>query len=325
MRRIAEKMAPVLRLTRVTTAFAAVANVWFVILWTRASALEGGHAALGEVHLALLLPGGALAAVGLYAFGAALNDFIDASRDRALARPRPVATGRASTETTLIAVAGSLIAAVLGATVFGTRAVIVTVVLAAVILGFNAAGRFVPAVGLFMLCVIYAGHMLVPNLSLKFLAPVWMGMTHATAVAGVRHWLGRKSPPISRRAFVGAALGWAACSIALLALAWRRTDGAVWPEWVPAAAAVWPAVLAAIFVALTVRRISSLGVGPRAADKVARYGALWMSLYACAWLFGAGHTRAAALMGGLSLAGFVGMTVLRESYGLLEHPVGYRR
>ena len=36
------RIAPVLRLTRVSSAFAAIANVWLVILWTRASEEELG-------------------------------------------------------------------------------------------------------------------------------------------------------------------------------------------------------------------------------------------------------------------------------------------
>ena len=40
MREVVLRIAPVLRLTRVSGAFAAVGNVWFVVLWTRANAAE---------------------------------------------------------------------------------------------------------------------------------------------------------------------------------------------------------------------------------------------------------------------------------------------
>jgi len=321
----------VLQLTRVTTAFAAVANTWFVILWSRVYEpyeLPQGpqFVPLRDRALWVLLLGGAVSAVGLYAFGATLNDFLDANRDRALGRDRPLAAGRASPEAALCAVAGSLIISALGATVFGTPAVVMTLLLAAAVLAFNAVGRFVPGVGLVLLSAIYAGHMLVPNLGLRFLAPVWLVMTHALVIAGVTHWLSRKSPPISRRAVGAAALGWAMCSLVLLDLAWRRAEGrGLWPAWVPAVAAAWPAVLVLIFAALAFRRVSSLGPGPRAAEKIARYGALWLPLYACAWLFGAWQIDAAILMGALAVAGLLGMTALREAYNLLEHPVAYRR
>ena len=35
MRRLLQSIAPFLHLTRVTTAFAAVSNVWLIVLWTR--------------------------------------------------------------------------------------------------------------------------------------------------------------------------------------------------------------------------------------------------------------------------------------------------
>lgn len=330
MRALLQRIAPVLQLTRVTTAFAAVANTWFVILWTRVNPDEVSESTafvpIRDRALWLLLAGGAASAVGLYAFGATLNDFLDANRDRALGRDRPLASGRASPELALTSIAGSLIASALGATVFGTPAVIVTLLLAGAVLAFNAAGRFVPAVGLVLLSVIYAGHMLVPNLGLRFLVPVWLVMTHAVVIAGVTHWLARKTPSISRRAAGIAVGGWAVCSLVLLKLAWDRSEGdGLWPHWVPNTAPVWPALLALIFAALTLRRISSLGAGPRAADKISRYGALWLPLYACAWLFGAAQFEAAVLMGVLAVVGLLGMTVLREAYNLLEHPVAYRR
>jgi hypothetical protein len=107
-------------------------------------------------------------------------------------------------------------------------------------------------------------------------------------------------------------------------LMWARV-GTLWPEWVSPTAWIGPAVLAGLFVAMVVRRVRTLGVGPRAAEKVSRYGSLWLALYACAWLMGAGQIRAMAVMGVLAGAGFLGMTMLRELYALGEHPVGYRR
>ena len=50
-----------------------------------------------------------------------------------------------------------------------------------------------------------------------------------------------------------------------------------------------------------------------------------MALYACAWLLGSGKWGAGLLLAGLAVAGFLGMTILREVYGLVEQPMGYRR
>ncbi len=327
MRRALQQLAPILRLTRVTTAFAAVANVWFLILWTKAHSvyeLPAAASALQDRPLWLLLLAGAGGALGLFAFGTSLNDVTDLHRDRAMKLDRPIGEGRISPEAVVLSVAGSLIVAVLGATAFGTMAVLLTLLVALAILLFNVLGKFVPAIGMVLLGVIYAGHMLTPNVHARFLVPVWLVMTHALVLAGLTHRLARRSPPISRRAFVFAVLGWAGVSAVLGSLMWSRT-GTLWPEWVSPTAWIGPALLAGCFAALVVRRVRSLGAGPRAAEKVSRYGSLWLALYACAWLLGAGQIQAMAVMGALAGAGFLGMTILREMYALGEHPVGYRR
>ena len=107
---------------------------------------------------------------------------------------------------------------------------------------------------------------------------------------------------------------------------WRNQDaGGLWPEWVNPWAGVGPAVLALVFVWLVWRRVLTLGRGRRVGEKIARYGALWLSLYSCAWLFGQKYTREGLILGVLTLVGFLGMTVLREVFAIVEQPMDYRR
>lgn len=331
MERLLGRVSPILHLTRVTTAFAAVSNVWFVILWSAGVPEETATAQLQTRPMWALLTGGAATALGLYAYGACLNDLLDVRRDRALRPERPLASGRVSVETAAVTVALTLIVAVLGSTVFGTASVLLTLTLAFGILFFNTAARFVPAVGLVVLGLLYAGHILIPNPGLRFMWPVWLVMTHALVVAAATHVLARKVPPISMRAGVIAVLGWLGWSALILWLGWARsspdpeTPKALWPAWVPPTAALGPAVLGAAFLLLAVRRTRQYGFGPRAADKIYRYGSLWLTLYAVAWMLGAGRVREAVLLGVLALAAFLTMTTLRELYGLAEQPVGYRR
>jgi hypothetical protein len=328
MRRMLLRLAPVLHLTRVTTAFAAVANVWFVILWTRASGEhEGAPAALRDTAAWVLLLGGAVNALGLFAYGAAMNDLLDIRRDRMFHPERPLPSGGISIDWAIALVVGTLMSAVLGASVLGMGAVLLTLVVGAAVFFYNAVGKFVPAIGLVLLGLIYAGQMVVPNLRLVFVWPVWLVMTHSLLVGGLSHVLGRKVPGVSRRATVVAVMGWAFWTAAMLYAGWWRAsgDGGLWPEWVMGRAAIWPAVLAALFVAMAWRKVRVHGAGPRAAEKVARYGALWLALYACAWLGGQGYWNEGMILGALTLAGFLGMTVLRELYGVLERPLGYRR
>lgn len=336
MHRLLIRLAPALHLTRVTTAFAAAANVWFVILWTRAAqrssefAWEPGFGGANE-PLWLLLTGGTLNAIGLYAFAMGLNDILDFRRDRALHRDRPISSGRMPLEVAINLVVLALVVSVLGATVLGIPAILLTLVLAGAVVVFNAGGKYVPAVGLVLLGLLYAGQMVVPNLRLRFVWPVWLVMTHTLAVAGLRHGLGGRSPGLSRRAVAFAASGWAFWSAVIFAAGWYRNhrpglpwwDG-LWPHWVRWEAALGPALLAAIFALWAWRKAIRLGPGTRIADKFGRYGALWLALYSCAWLAGQRFNQEALVLGVLTLGGFLGMTVLREGYSLFESPSRYR-
>jgi hypothetical protein len=325
MRKTLIKLAPMLKLTRVTTAFGAVANLWFIILWSRFNEEELGIAVKNE-SLTLLLGGGLIAGVGLYSFGTSLNDLLDIHRDRALGKPgSPIVDGSASIELAVCLVAAALMLAVLGAIIFGSGAILVTLMLACAILIFNVLGKFVPGIGMVLLSVIYAGHMLIPDLWVRFLLPVWLVMTHAMVVAGLAQHLGRRSPPISKRAIIFALVGWTMCTLFLLTLAWsRKGDEGLWPDFVPATAGLYPLGFILIFAMMIWRRYKKVGTGPILGEKISRYGAIWPALYACGWLAGAGLWTACIIMTSLTIVGFVVMTILRELYSLIEHPVGYR-
>jgi hypothetical protein len=315
----------VLRLTRVSTAFAAIADLWFVILWSRSATGETPPAILMDTSLTLLLAGGALAAAGLYAFGTCLNDLFDLHRDMQLRPGRPLAGEHMPLDTAIISTAITLIAAVLGAATFGTVGVVVTLALLMAVLIFNATGKFIPGIGLVLLSLIYAGHMFVPNVRLHFIWPVWTVMTHALVVGGLSHVLGRKTPPLTRRALTFAITGWVIASATLFALAssGRGFDGLrLTTHGIGGPIAV--GVLALLYAAVVIRRARTIGRGPRLGEKIQRYGSIWLSLYACAWLFGAGLVTEGFIMAALATAGIIGMVVMRELYALVREPVGYR-
>lgn len=319
------KLASVLRLTRVTTAFAAIANVWFVILWSRVAPGETPPPSLAQ-PLWLLLPAGALAAGSLYAFGTCLNDIFDIHRDQALRPHRPLASGLLRIETAVTSTAATLMLTILGATVFGTVGVVLTLLLLLAVLLFNATGKFIPGFGLLLLGLIYAGHMMIPNVTLNFVWPVWLVMTHALFAGGVSHVLGRKTPVLTRRAVFFAIAGWVLWTIALLTPDWPHPRSPISDPfhhgWFGPVACM---LLMALFAVVVVRRTRALGPGPRLAEKIDRYGAIWLALYACAWLLGSGFYAQGWIMLGLTSAGIAGMVTLRELYNLLERPVGYRR
>ncbi len=332
------KLAPLLRLTRLSTAFAAVGNVWFVILWTRGVPAERAEAASilatrpvvrGEFPT-LQLAGGLLAAIGLFAFAATLNDTIDRRRDRALHPERPIPSGAVPLETAVALVAFALLTAFLGAAMLGSAAVLVALATATAILLFHTAAKHIPSVGLVLLSLIYAGHMLIGNAALLFVWPVWLAMSHALLVGAITHRLAGRRPRLRPFTAAVAALGWVAWSAALFTASVLRTD-ALWPAFVPVQAALVPAGLVLAFVLFVRIKIGSAKSGEAAAAKVHRYGALWMPLYAVGWCLGAATDPetdllpAAFALAGLAALGALGMTVLREVYSFAEHPVGYRR
>lgn len=327
VRQLLIRIFPALQLARVSTAFAAVANVWFVILWTNACDAEPKPPTFREFPLWVLLLGGAASALGLFGFATALNDVLDRRRDQALHPTRPIPSGRVSLDSAVSLVVITLGLAVLGATVLGTPGVLLTLLVAGAILFFNAAGKFVPAVGLIVLGLIYAGQAVIPNLHLRFILPVWLIMTHALLVGAAVHVLGRRTPGLSPRAVLFAIVGWGFWSIVMFAFAWYRNRGAggIYPDFVAPTAILWPLGLSALFVLLVWRRLAVLGRGPRVAEKIARYGALWLALYAAGWMFGQGYLTPGLILALLAACGLIGMTLLRELFALIEQPLGYRR
>lgn len=315
-----------LHLTRLATAFAVVGNVWFVILWTRGVDAERGSAVqLAAAPLWQLLGGGLVVGVGLYAFATALNDTLDLRRDRALHPERPLPSGRMSLDGAVRVVAGSLILAVLGSIPLGDAAVLMALVVAFAAVVFNAAAKYVPSVGLVLLGLMYAAHMLIPNVGLRFLWPVWLAMTHALVVAALVHRAAERRPRLDPASLLSAGVGWGIWTAALIWLQASRTGG-LWPGWVRPRSALVVGGLAVLFALLVWAKRGRGGAkGERSAARLQRYGALWLPLYAVGWTLGQGLVREGLLLGVLTLSGIVGMTLLREVFSLVEEPPGFRR
>lgn len=326
MERLISRLSPVLHLTRITNAVAAIANVWFVILWTRAAPIEQPTAPviLLQQPLWILLGAGTVLAIGLFAYAMALNDTLDIRRDRALYPERPIPSGRVSLDTAVTLIAASLITSTLAALFLGVNATAMCLLVAASILIYNTSLKYLPSIGLVLLGLIYAAHMLIPNIRLHFVWPVWLAMTHALLIGALTHHLLAKRPALTPPVLSLAAAGWLFWSGVLLTVGWYRT-GQLWPEAVSLSSAIAPTLLLIGFALLAWRKISKTQSRARAAEKIQRYGSLWLTLYATAWLLGENHIPEALILGALAALGFLGMTTLREVYSLLEFPVGYRR
>ena len=86
---------------------------------------------------------------------------------------------------------------------------------------------------------------------------------------------------------------------------------------------IWPIIAVASFA--WVARKKTMGLSNRAAaEKLARYGAMWQCLYAAAWLLSVGLYDGALLLCLLAVLGFTGMTAIKEFGGLMTNPPRYR-
>ena len=303
-------------------AFGAVSDVWFVILYTRARMPEA-NIPVNELPLGLAMFAGAVVAVGLFAYGASLNDVLDARHDTAFSPARPIPAGRIRLGQAVVVTVGSLMIALLMGWVLGGAAFLVTLLTASAILFYNAAGKFIPAAGIVTMGLIHAAHMLIPNVQVSFTLPVWMIMTHAMCVAMSVHKLEDKRPRLNSNAIAAITMGWLFWSAVIVGSGLLGGYGELWPAEVPAIGLIWP-VLAAVGFVLVARWKARALPRESAAEKMKRYGAMWEALYGAAWLMTVQLYEEAAWISVFAVAGFVAMTIIREIAGLTGRPIAYR-
>lgn len=337
MRRVVRRLLAAVEVSRLTIAFGAVSNVWLMALLARSDP-RLADAPVVTMPLWQVLAAGALAAVGFLAFGAALNDFLDAKHDRAFAPERPLPAGALPARRAIQLAAISLCAGLLGAIAFGTTSAVTGLALAALILVYDAFAKHVPALGIVLAGLSTALSMLIPSVEVGALIPVWLAMSQTMGVGALAYVLGDKRPALTRRAVLIGAVGWIFWTTVLVALELQRNDGALLARWsdpvmlaIPAATVILGGLLGGW--KLGVWRLGSSRPsgadtstvrGPRASERILRYGSLWKSLVAAAWLAAAGMPIAAAWIGGIAIAIFTAVAIAREAGPQLAEPVGWR-
>ncbi len=315
-------MLTAIQLTRLTIAFGAVSDIWFVILLTRASTDYVGLVPVRHMALAPALVAGAVVAVGLFAYGASLNDILDVRHDAAFRPQRPIPAGRIRLGQAIVVTVGALIVAVLGGGAMGTWSLYITLVTAIGLLFYNATGKYIPTVGIVTIGLVHAAHMFIPNHQLSFTLPVWLVMTHSMAISAAVHVLEDKRPRLERRAVVSTVCAWLFWSVLILGAGALSSDG-MWPDEASLGGAVYPAITVLAFIVVAwwkARRVP----GGAAAEKLKRYGAMWQALYGASWLLALGLFAEASWSGAFAFAGFAAMTVIKELTGLTGDPITFR-
>ena len=109
------------QLTRLTIAFGAVSDLWFVVLLTRAHDEYNYLPVFDDMPLPAALFAVAVVAIGLFAYGASLNDVLDVRHDSAFSPDRPIPAGRIRPAQAIVVTVGALIVAVLGGAVHSSK------------------------------------------------------------------------------------------------------------------------------------------------------------------------------------------------------------
>ena len=307
------RLAAAFQLTRFSVALGAMADIWLVLIITRS---DNGYVMVPAFSVPWIIAAvaGAVIALGLCGFAAALNDALDVRHDAAFHPHRPIPSGRVPVAQAAVLVIAGLLLGLAAASALGTWPVRMALLTAAAILFYNAVGKFVPAVGLVTVGLIYAAHMLIPNIELTFVLPVWLVMTHAMVCAMGIHTLENKRPRLSPRGWVGVLLGWCFWSGVLLVGPYART-GTLLPAGMSLMDLIWPAA-AVLGFAMTARwKVAGAASHASAAEKLRRYGALWECLYAAAWLAALGLHGWAIGMLAFAAAGFGTVTIVKETIG----------
>ena len=309
------------QLTRLAMAVGAIGDVWFTVLFSRGI---GEYSYLNVVKMSptLALVIATVVAAGLFTFGASLNDLLDARHDRTFSPEKPIPAGYVRPATVGIVVAIALIVSLLGALFFGIGALALTLIVAIGILFYNVLGKHVPAIGVIAVGVVSALHMLIPNYEMTFTLPIWLTMTHSMAITLSIYMLVRKRPYLSRRSYAVIAISYLSWSTIILIAGWHQQDG-LWPKGSASIGILWP-VLAILGFVLLMRLKTKKCDNRIAAEKLARYGAMWQSIYAGCWLLAVGMYEAAFLLFALALVGFCLMTAMKEFGGLITSPPRYQ-
>jgi len=311
------------QLTRLANAFAGVANLWFVVLWCRSHQdREHMAEAIVDMPLTILLGLTTVIGIGLSTYAGSLNDLFDLRKDQALAPDRPLASGRISPQVAAAIGFSSLILSIVCALVLGPIPSLICLTSAALILVYNVVARHIPGLGFVTIAAIYGIHMLTVNFGLRFIWPVYLIMVHSTIVHATVYHLEKKRPRITVMTIIGTIVGLAALGIAMEAQA--GSEGVSWGRVYRWYGLSWPLAAAVVFTVTAVNKVRFSSSGAYAAEKLQRYGSLWMGIFGLSWLLGAGLYYESMFLGVLVLVGVFWMALIRDLGAWIEQPIGYR-
>lgn len=304
------RILPLLQLTRFAMVFTAIADIWLIAFlgrWEQKQMHRPDAAATLAAWQLLLLT--ALVGFGLYTFGMALNDLMDARHDRTFAPDRPIPAGRISQVTGIVVALVALMVAIFGSVLLGPVNALICLLAAATILFYDAAGKFLPTIGLISLGIVRALNMLIADPAVLFIWPIWLSMTHIIALSTLCHRLEGKRPVLQPQDLWAVIAGWAFCSMILIGwmsyrepLLWRQMHY-IW---------IGPVIAVLVFVFLVSRHVWPIHDHHRRGRALMKLGLLWLIVYDAAWLFSAGLWKQGILVAAMMPAAYLAMVSIRQ-------------
>lgn len=296
----------ILRFLRLEQALPAVSNSWLMVYL--AFDLETGssrNASLtqyGSWSLWVCLLLGAAVSTGMSVYALGINDLLDLRHDRTFQPHRLLASGKMNVTAALVLALVSLAVGMTAAVLLGRESALLAVTAAMGLLFYNTMGKYLPAVGIVALGLIWALNMLIVNPRAGFIWPVWLNMSHVMIAATMVHLLEGKRPRLRLMDFAGILAGWLFWTLAMFSfMNLRDLTTSYETQW------VWigPGAAAAIYLALcfvTLRPISKQpDRRPAATRQYAAVALLSLILFDAGWLAALGYWGQACCVLGLLL------------------------
>ena len=315
-------MFATLKLTRISVAIGAIADIWLVLLITKNDA---DYVATSVYLLPLWssLLATAIVAIGICGFAASLNDTVDARHDATFHPSKPIPSGWIPIAQAVVVMVSSLLLALLAASFLGAWPIRLGLLTSAAILFYNVIGKHIPSIGIVCIGFIYVIHMLIPNIELTFTLPVWMIMTHVMGCSIAVYLLENKRPQLSTRGWVGILLGWLLWTVLILSGP-LAMSGTLLPEGVHVLSLVWPVIAIVSFLVVIRIKISKARTPQLAAEKLRRYGSLWQCVYATAWLMTLQLFWPAIGMLLFAIISGILIMLVKEATGATGKPISWR-
>lgn len=273
----AQRVLPILQLTRMALVFTAISNsLCTYLLFLR---LRHPDVSLIEhirwSHVILIV----LTSVGLYGFGMSLNDIIDRRRDTQLAAHRPLPSGRVGLIAAHVICGFFALLAILGSIFYSASSGIwtsflLTLWVALLITFYDFAGKYLVGTGLLTLGMIRFFHAVIPAPHFPLLWHPLLLFSHVTILSAVAYDWEQKRPALTRAHWLGVLGGVAFIDVMAVSMTYARFhDLRIRPGLVLPALAV----LSFIAIGWWIRRNSS--TSRESGQTLMLTGLLWLILY----------------------------------------------